>query len=139
MRKKTITNYGKKKLDESLRLVCLFWDVSESDVLGKSRFQNIINAKHSLRYLLSRDKKINLAEVGALTNCDHTTVLHSIKIFETHSQREVDFNEFKGIIDGVLKYKKHSSLESRVSEIINSKISTKLKVKELNRVYYENR
>jgi len=138
MRKRKVTDYGKSRLDEALPMICLYWGVSREEILSKTRLQNIVCAKHSLRYLLSRDSALTLSEIGSLTNCDHATVLHSIKMFERYSSQEFQFIELKAIMDGVLTYKKFSSKNFRVSEVLNSKLSTKEKVGMLDVIYYEN-
>jgi len=139
MRKKEATNYGKTRLKESLPMICLYWGVKPEDVLGKSRLRDIVNARHSLRYLLNRDKNLTLSEIGTLTDSDHASVVHSVKIFEMHSEREIKFNELKSVMEGILNYKEHSSKNYKVSEVVNSKLSTIEKVKMLDKIYNENR
>tara|TARA_R100001440_G_scaffold59997_1_gene79744 strand:+ start:127 stop:546 length:420 start_codon:yes stop_codon:yes gene_type:complete len=139
MRKKEATSYGITKLKESLPMICLYWGVKSKDVLGKSRLRDIVYARHSLRYLLHKDKNLGLAEIGTLTNADHASVIHSVKIFELLCQQDYKFDELKKIMEGVLTYKKHSSKNYRVSEVITSNLNVKQKVKMLDAIYYEDR
>ena len=139
MRKREATEYGKSRLEESLPMICLYWGVTREDLLSKTRVQNVVNARHSLRYLLNRDNNLTLSEIGILTNSDHASVIHSVNVFERYSTLEVKFEELKHIMEGVLSYKKHSSRNYRVSEVVNSKLSTKQKVKMLDSIYYEDR
>ena len=59
MRNKEATSYGITRLNEALPMICLYWGVKPKAVLGKERFTHLINARHSLRYLLSRDNKLS--------------------------------------------------------------------------------
>ena len=54
-----------------------------------------------------------------------------------YAEQDVKFQELKGIMDGVLDYKKHSSRNFRVQEVIESKLNLKQKVKMLDTIYYE--
>lgn len=135
MRNKTATSYGLTKLNESLPMICLYWGVNPKDVLGKKRITNIMFARHSLRYLLCLDKSLTLSEIGTLTNGDHASVIHSKKIFELYSEQDLKFQELKGIISGVLEYKKHSSRSHKVSEVIVSKLKIHQKVKLIDAIY----
>ena len=139
MRKKEATNYGKTKLKEALPIICLYWGVKDADVLGKSRLRDLVYARHSLRYLLHKDNNLGLAEIGTLTNSDHASVIHSVKVFELLAEQDYKFDELKKIISGVLTYKKHISKNYRVSEVIKSNLNIKQKVKMLDSIYYEDR
>ena len=139
MRKKEATNYGKTKLKEALPIICLYWGVKDADVLGKSRLRDLVYARHSLRYLLHKDNNLGLAEIGTLTNSDHASVIHSVKVFELLAEQDYKFDELKKIISGVLTNKKHSSKNYRVSEVIKSNLNIKQKVKMLDSIYYEDR
>ena len=139
MRKEQASSYGITKLKQSLPMICLYWNVKAEDVLGKNRQRNIIDARHSLRYFLSQDDNLGLAEVGTLTNSDHASVIHSVKTFELLAEQDYKFDEFKKIMKGVLTYKKHSSRNFRVTEVLKSDLNLKQKVKMLDSIYYENR
>ena len=139
MRKKEATSYGKTKLKEALPMICLYWGVKDDDVLGKSRLRDMVYARHSLRYLLHKDNNLGVAEIGTLTNSDHASVIHSVKMFELLAQQDYKFDELKKIMLGVLTYKKHSSKNYRVSEVIKSNLNVKQKVKMLDAIYYEDR
>jgi chromosomal replication initiation ATPase DnaA len=137
MRDKKASSYGLTKLNESIPMICLYWSVKPKDVLGKKRISNVMFARHSLRYLLSLDKTLTLAEIGTLTNGDHASVIHSKKMFELYVDQDIKFQELKSIMSGVLEYKKHSSRNFRVAEVIDSDLNTKQKVKMLDTIYYE--
>lgn len=139
MRKEQASSYGMTKLKQSLPMICLYWNVKGEDVLGKNRQRNIIDARHSLRYFLSQDDKLGLAEVGTLTNSDHASVIHSVKMFELLSEQDYKFDELKKIMKGILTYKKHSSRNFRITEVLKSDLNLKQKVKMLDSIYYENR
>ena len=53
MKTEVLPRHARTRLIKCLTTVCDYWCVSASDVLGKSRKQNIVSARHSLRYFLT--------------------------------------------------------------------------------------
>ena len=127
--------YGTKRLNECLPVVCSFWGVTPSQVLGNSRLRNIVNARHSLRYFLTMQNDLPLAEIATLTNGDHSTVAHSRKIFLIYVEGDSKFKQMLRIMKGDYTHYQKISFETRLKEIIISglKIQDKVKlIKELN-------
>ncbi len=91
MIKHETSQLGTKRLEEAKTICCEYWNVDKNVVFTKTRLRNIINARHSIRYMLTTQNKFSLAEIGGLTNGDHTTVMHSKKTFLNLSDSDEDF------------------------------------------------
>jgi len=139
MRRNVATDYGIRKLEKALPDICLYWNVSKDDILSKCRDRNLVYARHSLRYLLYQDKKLPLAEIGTLTNCDHATVLHSVKMFRILMNQDFMFNQLFAMINKQLVYNKHATIKSKIKQVMTSDLSQKEQIKKLEDLYNENR
>jgi len=98
--KSKITQRGKLKLNRCLPVVCAFFAVTPRDILSKSRKNNIIVARHALRYYLAKGGELLFAEIGSLTNGDHSSVSHSINKFKVFSDTDYKYKQFLAHING---------------------------------------
>ena len=138
MRRNVATDYGIRKLEKALPDICLYWNVSKDDILSKCRNRNLVYARHSLRYLLYQDKNLPLAEIGTLTNCDHATVLHSVKVFRIMVKQDYMFNQLFAIFRNQLEYNKHATIKSKIKQVMTSRLTIVQKIDKLEELY-ENR
>ncbi len=61
-----------------LKAVNNIFDVSESDIKGKSRTQHIVRARHAFVYLYRDELEVSLKQIARFINRkDHTTILNS--------------------------------------------------------------
>jgi len=109
--------------------------VSKQDILGSSRKRQIINARHSLRYYLCLSNDLSLAEIGALTDSDHSSVIHSRAVFECHCEYEEDFRAIKRIMKGDVAHKKEISIRRSIRNILSSGESLTRKTNLILEVY----
>lgn len=137
MKSQIVSKYGKSRLNEGLSICTQFWGVSREDVLGKSRLKRIVNARHSLRYFLCMSNDLSLAEIGTLTKGDHSSVIHSKTVFDTHCEYEEDFRAIKRVMKGEIKHSLEISVRTRIGEILRSGESIDKKTN-LIISYYEN-
>ncbi len=136
--------FSKKTSDNAKKICCDFWGVDQDTVFDKNRKRERMNAKHSIRYMLSLDKELTLAQIGGLTNCDHSNVLHSKKTFMNMADVDVDFAAMNRVILGSEKIDKSEALRSNISNIICSEM---IPAKQIDLIYelikinqaYENR
>lgn len=138
MRSKKASPYGKRRLKEGLSIVTKFWNVTNKELLGKSRHRHIMNARHSLRYYLSMGDEITAIEIGLLTNGDHASVLHSRKMFETYREYDADYKFMYKIFIGEHQYPHKVSDKVRLEDILVCGLPVRekrLKIESL----YENR
>ena len=108
--KNPATKEGLFRLNQCLPIVCRHFAVTPKQVLSKSRLAKIINARHSLRYFMYLTRDLSLAEIGTLTNGDHASVIHSIKIFKIYCEQDSQFKGFNDYISKDKKYKKQNSI-----------------------------
>ena len=112
--------YGKEKLAKAKTLCCSYWGVNEDIVFTKTRLGKIMNAKHSIRYMLSLDDKLTLSDVGGLTNCDHSNVINSKKVFLNLSTYDVNYAGMNRLILVDDLSNKQDLLRKTISDIILS-------------------
>ena len=137
MKSSKISKYGKSRLNEGLTVCSNFWRVPKEDILSQSREQCIVNARHSLRYYLCMSNDLSLAEIGTLTQGDHSSVIHSKTIFNTYCEYEEDFRAIKRIMKGEIKHSLEVGERTRLGEILRSGESVEKKTNLIIN-YYEN-
>lgn len=135
MRRKKATPYGKRRLKEGLSLVTRFWNVTNEEVLGKSRLRHIMNARHSLRYFLCMSKDLPLAEIAHLTNGDHSVVIHSRSMFDTLCLYDPNFREMKNIFVGDVRHEHKVSRKVKIEEILISALPIREKRIKIESLY----
>ena len=124
MKKVIQSIYAKDRLNRAKKLCCNFWGVDPELVLTKTRDSNVMNAKHSIRYMLTLDTKLTLADIGGLTNCDHSNVLHSKKTFCDLADTSIDYAAMNRVILVDDINNKQDILRTTVSDIILSESTT---------------
>lgn len=65
--------------DDIIKTVCNFFNVSISDIIGKSRMKNVVLPRQISIYLMRNLTNLSLKEIGKLFMKDHTTIIHSIE------------------------------------------------------------
>ena len=98
---------------EIVRAVSEYTDVPVDKILGKTRYQNIVEARMICAYLLRHDRNLNysLTLIAKLLNKkDHSTIIHCIKTIENIMSVDDDFKEKIKLVflhvHGTLKYYK---------------------------------
>lgn len=64
---------------ELIGKVCIYYNVSVSDVKGRLRFRNFVLARHMSMFLIRTTLKMKLKAIGMMFGRDHTTTMHAIK------------------------------------------------------------
>ena len=122
MRGKLTSIEIQKKLDKAKNICCSFWGVDIDIVFTKTRDSNIMNARHSIRYMLGLDGNLNLTQIGELTNCTHASVIHSNSTFCNLADTEVDYAAMNRVILVAEINSKKDILKESISNIILSKM-----------------
>lgn len=73
--------------------------ISKEDILGKSRFTPIVNARMILAYILRTYNKETLQSIGKTINRDHSAVINLIKRFDDYTFTD---KRFKKIYENIL-------------------------------------
>ena len=115
--------YGNTKLAKARKLCCNYWGIDEKVVFTKTRDGKVMNAKHSIRYMLSLDDNLTLSDVGGLTNCDHSNVINSKKVFLNWSKYDVNYAGMNRLILIGDLTDKQDILRKTISDVILSKNS----------------
>ena len=98
---------------EIVDAVCVVYDVTEHQVLGKSRKREIVEARHMAMYLIRKHCRYSLIKIGMLIgNRDHSTVIHananidglldvdkSVRTAHDNVISHIDFERAKAILE----------------------------------------
>lgn len=94
-------------LDDIIQQVCKHYGVSESDVLGRSRKREYVNARQVIIYLAQKHTKMPANRIGKLIGGrDHSTVIHSCEQVDNHLKTDKSFAEDIASIERSFKIKK---------------------------------
>lgn len=94
-------------LDDIIQQVCKHYGVSESDVLGRSRKREYVNARQVIIYLAQKHTKMPANRIGKLIGGrDHSTVIHSCEQVDNHLKTDKSFAEDIASIERSFKLKK---------------------------------
>ncbi|MBP3837620.1 MAG: chromosomal replication initiator protein DnaA [Prevotella sp.] len=95
-------------VDEIVEQVCEHLNVSPTDVSGKSRKKEIVQARQLSMYLAQKHTKMPASRIGKLIgNRDHSTVLHSC------TQIEQKLGKDKGFVEEVNSIEKRFKLKTQ--------------------------
>ncbi len=86
--------------DKILKVVSKKYGITDEDIKGRKRQNEIANARHIAIYLMSTQRNMTSTQIGKFFDRNHTTVLASIKIVE---ERMRDNPLFKIEIDEIIK------------------------------------
>ncbi|MCR4918844.1 MAG: chromosomal replication initiator protein DnaA [Prevotella sp.] len=80
-------------VDEIANVVCELFHVTERDIQGKSRKQQIVIARQTVMYLAQRKCHLTASRIGQMVGGrDHSTVLHSCAAVEKRMQKDPDYS-----------------------------------------------
>lgn len=138
MRSEILPNNAKETLYDCLPKVCEFWGVTSEQVLSKRRQRKIINARHSLRFFLSTMNDLSSCDIATLLDCDHSSVLHSVKTFETLCLFEQDYRDFRDIVlkDNIRTW--DYRINKAIKKVILSEYDTAKKVDLIKKIFETN-
>ncbi len=88
-----------KKAEEILKAVAEVYGISVMDIKGKVRKRTFAEARQVSRYFIMKILRLSSRKIGEITNCDHSTILYSVKVVsdlkETNRSFRKRFNEIK--------------------------------------------
>jgi chromosomal replication initiation ATPase DnaA len=74
-----------------LRELAAFWKIPSEAAITKRRFSDAMNYKHAIRYAIRTVTKMPYVKMGAMLNCDHATIIHSMKFVNDAAMGDIDF------------------------------------------------
>ncbi|MBQ0062698.1 MAG: chromosomal replication initiator protein DnaA [Prevotella sp.] len=81
-------------LESIVNCVCTHFNVSHTDIAGKCRRQNLVQARQVSMYLASKLTPLSKSQIGRrIADRDHTTVLHSCAKVEAMMKEDAVFAE----------------------------------------------
>ncbi len=88
-----------------LETVCRYFNVSQEDVMGKTRKANVVMVRQLAMFLASRFTKLTMSKIGMyIGGRNHATVLHSIKQIQNHLSTDTTFQQQVSEIEEDLKH-----------------------------------
>lgn len=80
--------------DKIIQIVCDFYNISQKEVLSKTRKKEIVLPRQLIMYLLREEINLSLPSIGVkLGNKDHTTVGYACEKVEEKIKKDVDFSK----------------------------------------------
>lgn len=70
---------GHRKAREIIEQVCEETGIPEKKLLSKKRTRHLVEARCLCMWMIRKQTKLSLPEIGELFNRDHTTVLHNLR------------------------------------------------------------
>lgn len=80
-----------------LRQVSALTGVSIAHIKGKSRVNDIVNARHMVSYLMAKNHGFTWKAIGDAVGRDHSTIINSVEVVADGLQMPWD-NRFKRIL-----------------------------------------
>jgi chromosomal replication initiator protein len=72
---------------------CRTFNISESDLKGRSRKAEIVGVRQLCQYFLHKKVYLSLSATGRIFGRDHSTVIHSIQTVNNRVETERDYRE----------------------------------------------
>jgi len=126
-----VSRLGLERFEQAKAVCCEYWNVDAKKVFTKTRQRELVNARHSIRYMLTTQNDFSLAEIGGLTQCDHTSVIHSKKVFLNLADTEHEFRVLHNKINVGNKLRSKKSMHRNINRILNSDTETEDKTDSL--------
>ena len=74
-----------------LKELASYWGVPSETAITKRRFSDAMLYKHAIRYAIRTVTGMPLQNIGKMLNCDHSTIVHSIKFVNDAAIGDIDF------------------------------------------------
>ncbi len=88
---------------EVIKKIVSFYDLTESDVLGRSRKKELVKPRQIVMYLLREELQYSYTSIAEkLGNRDHTTVIHACKKISTEIEKNPVFSQEITILKEIL-------------------------------------
>ena len=94
-----ITTLRTEVLRKALDFTSKLMRVEPADILGISRERNIVLSRHLTRYFLYDKEGITWTEISRLMNCNHASIIHSIKFIRETAVFDKYINTLKHSVD----------------------------------------
>jgi len=63
-------------------LIANYFDITVKQLKSKSRLEQFVKPRQIAQYIIYRYSSLCLSEIGLLFNCDHATIIHTIKLIK---------------------------------------------------------
>jgi chromosomal replication initiator protein len=89
----------KKPVCEATKIIEVVNDIFDTECREKTRRKRVVYARHCVCYFLRHYTRMTLEEIAeSVGNCDHSTVVNSIKVFHNLNETDQDYtNKVKQI------------------------------------------
>ena len=81
-----------KSIEEYIQDFCQMLDVTEEELMSKSRVRHVADSRAILGYILITYFKLSLTNTGKLLNRHHSSVIHYRKIVPSLAESDPTFN-----------------------------------------------
>ena len=87
-------NGARTKVDILVEKLCEYWGIDYLMLLRKRRFREIVEKRQVLQYVVKKAVEkclipfMTLEQIGELTNSDHSTIVHSVRVVENRLETD---------------------------------------------------
>jgi len=96
---KKITTLRTEVLSKALDFTSKLMKIDPAEICGRSRERNTAIARHLTRYYLYDREGLTWTEIGRLMNCNHASIIHSIKFIRETATVDKYINTLKYSVD----------------------------------------
>lgn len=91
--------HNKEIFEEALNLVCELTDLNRLEILRKSRFRNLVNARKILVYYMKCNYDLSWVDMAKMINFNHATIIHYYKCVKYNYMYDKDIRNLKFSVD----------------------------------------
>lgn len=97
----------KKPTCEATKIIEVVNNIFDTDCRERTRRKRVVYARHSACYFLRHYTRMTLEEIAeSVGNCDHSTVVNSIKVFHNLNETDPDYTSKVTEIENILQLQK---------------------------------
>ena len=99
-----------------------YWGLPYEAAYSKRRFREVKHFKHAMRFAMRCATSMSLQDIGKMLNCEHATVMHSIKFVQdsiladpTYYMRCIEFCEHIKMVMQELEMNKNTPIFTSIN------------------------
>jgi chromosomal replication initiation ATPase DnaA len=102
-----VESLNEQRVNNMMKVVCKLTHVDWSELKGKSRKRDINDIRQTSMWILRKGTSLSFANIGAIFNRHHATVLHAVKSVENMIQTD---NKYRADVEQILNHLDYENL-----------------------------
>lgn len=88
------------------QLICAYYELDSNVYSSRRRDTDTLKAKHTAMYMVKKNTKLKLTEIGNIFGYDHATVIHVEKKFNNYIEYDRNFKKDMDEIQSIIENKR---------------------------------